>query len=1040
MGGIRFRLVGIILVAVVPLIVAHAVTLSEQRARTIAMAGEQAEDLARRGADLYRDLVFEAKTLLQLLANAPEVSSHSPEACAKFFEEAGHDRVWANGFWVIAPDGRVRCTTVAGGLTLDVSDREYFSTVMKTHKFTVSNFFISRISHVPIAVAVLPVLDSRGSVKYLLAITLRLGWFYRFVGELSGKQHATAWLIGGGGDLLARNPQRPDLIGKNFIYLASFRDMLSRGEGWLDVPSRDAFGGILGFAQIRGTNARIAVALSRDSVLAESNSQIARATYAVSIALLIALLTGLAMARGIAKPLSELTAGAETARRTGATGLPPVKGYAEVESLSHSLDDLLNERNKRENAVNVACTRAEEATAEAQAAHDRLHEVIEALPAGIVFYDSQERLVLWNERYAEMYGDTAPAVQYGMTFEERLRRGLAVGLFPDAVGREEEWLSEQLASHRAEQSSREQRLLGDRWLRIEERRTGDGGAIGIRIDITESKRREQSFRFLFDSNPVPLWVIDRETFQCIAVNDAMVAQYGYDRETFLTKRVLDLHADEEREAARAVLASDSGSERTWRHRRANGTEIEVQVYSRPLTYDGKPANIAAVIDITAQRSNEARIRHLANYDSLTDLANRTLFRERLEEALTTPHRRDQGIALLCIDLDHFNEVNDTLGHPIGDQLLLLAAKRLHHSVREQDTVARIGGDEFAVIQKISIIEDAATLAGRLIEAIGAPYMIYDQKVTVTLSIGIATTLEHSQSAGDLQAHADLALYRAKSRGRCNYCFFEPAMGTEIKARRAIETDLRAAVANEEFELHYQPIINLASGTIDCCEGLLRWRHPERGLIAPADFMSVAEDTRLVMPMGEWVLRKGCAEAVTWPQHIALALNLSPVQFKNGDLIELVHSALEESGLSPHRLELEITESVLLEDNDVNHAILRQLQSFGVRIAMDDFGTGYSSLSYLRRFPFDKVKIDRSFVHELPASLDCMTITRGIIELATGLGMTTTAEGVETPEQLYVLRTYGCTHGQGHLFSPPLSADDIIALLKENNKGTSGTAA
>jgi EAL domain-containing protein (putative c-di-GMP-specific phosphodiesterase class I) len=319
-------------------------------------------------------------------------------------------------------------------------------------------------------------------------------------------------------------------------------------------------------------------------------------------------------------------------------------------------------------------------------------------------------------------------------------------------------------------------------------------------------------------------------------------------------------------------------------------------------------------------------------------------------------------------------------------------------------------------------------------------MIYDQKVTVTLSIGIATTLEHSQSAGDLQAHADLALYRAKSRGRCNYCFFEPAMGTEIKARRAIETDLRAAVANEEFELHYQPIINLASGTIDCCEGLLRWRHPERGLIAPADFMSVAEDTRLVMPMGEWVLRKGCAEAVTWPQHIALALNLSPVQFKNGDLIELVHSALEESGLSPHRLELEITESVLLEDNDVNHAILRQLQSFGVRIAMDDFGTGYSSLSYLRRFPFDKVKIDRSFVHELPASLDCMTITRGIIELATGLGMTTTAEGVETPEQLYVLRTYGCTHGQGHLFSPPLSADDIIALLKENNKGTSGTAA
>lgn len=1041
-GGIRFRLIGMILVAVVPLILAHAVTLYEQRTKTIVAAGLRAQDLARRGTDLYRELTFEAQTLLQILANVPEVVSGSPEACAAFLEEAGRDRAWINGFWVFAPNGRALCSTVPGGVGFDVSNRKYFITAMKTHKFTVSDFIISRIRHVPITVAALPVLDGKGDVKHLLGITLRLGWFYRFVGELSRSLDATVWLVDGNGVLMARSPKRPDLIGKDFRHLDLVRNMLGRNQGWVDVSANDGMRGIYGFAQIPGTNARIAVGLDRNAVLEVSNAQIARDGLMVSIALLIALLTALAIARGIAKPLSVLTAGAEHARLVGSPALPPVKDYTEVESLSRSLNELLNERTKREDALNAARMKAEQAKEETQAAHMRLRDAIEAVPAGIAIFDAEDRFVLWNKLYETLYTDGLK-VECGLRFEDRLRQGLALGYFPQAIGHEEEWLAHRLARHTAQQSSHEQALPGNRWLRIEERRTSDGGSIGIRIDITEAKLREQSFRFLFENNPVPMWVFDRETLRFLAVNDAAVALYGYSREQFLAMTSLDIRAPEDHEALRAAAADDAPvyGGQVWRHRKADGTVMEVAIYSHVTTYQGRPAKITAPIDLTEQRRNEARIRHLAHYDSLTDLANRSLFRERLEEALLYGDLPGQGVALLCIDLDHFKDVNDTLGHPTGDELLLLAAKRLRHSVREQDTVARIGGDEFAVIQgAISTVNDASALALRLIDSLSAPYTINDHLVTVTPSIGIATTFEHSQSADDLLAHADLALYRAKSAGRCGHCFFAPEMDTEIKVRRAIETDLRAAVANEEFELHYQPVINLESGEVDCCEALLRWRHPERGLIPPSEFLPIAEETKLVIPLGEWVLRKGCAEAVKWPSHVTVAINLSPLQFKSGNLVDTVQAALDESGLSPHRLELEITETVLLEDNDANHAILHQLQSLGVRIAMDDFGTGYSSLSYLRRFPFNKIKIDRSFVRELPASLDCMTITRGIVELANGLGMTTTAEGIETPEQLYVLRTYGCTLGQGYLFSKALPAADIAVMLKKRHNRVSGAAA
>jgi diguanylate cyclase (GGDEF)-like protein/PAS domain S-box-containing protein len=1031
LSGIKVRLIGVILVAVTPLIVAPAIGLYEQHKAAIEAAGHRAQDFARRGADIYRELTFEAHTLLQIIANVPELVNRSAESCAAFLEDAGKDRAWANGFWVFDRDGNAICTTVPNGLGYNMSDRAYFQEALKTRSFVVSDFFISKVRHLPVAVAAYPVLDRNGEVSHVLGITLRMSWFHRFIGELSRSADATAWLVDGAGNLMARSPQRPDLVGKNFRDMPLVKTILSRKQGWSDLAAEDGPPGIYGYVQVPGTTARLAVGFDRAVVLEGVNAQLARSAFVVIVALAIALLTGFAIARTIARPLITLTGGLERARFSDDTRLPEVSGYAEVESLAQSLSDLLSERRRREQALTSARADAERATEEARAAMARLRDAIEAVPAGITFLDAEDRFVLWNNRYTEMYADAGVVVKQGMTFEERLRKGMALGMFPDAVGREEAWLADRMKIHRSEHSIHEQRLMNDRWLHIEERRTSDGGSIGIRIDVTDAKRREQSFRFLFESNPVPMWVFDRETLRFLAVNDAAVACYGYTREQFLSMTTLDIRDPVDHDALRAAAADDAPlyGDQVWRHRKADGSEIQVAIYSRAIIHEGRPAKITAPIDITEQRRSEARIRHLAHFDSLTDLANRTLFRERLEQALARRRHAAEGIALLCIDLDRFKDINDTLGHPTGDQLLRYVAKRLLHNVREQDTVARIGGDEFAVVQD-GVIDpvDANALALRLIDALSAPYDIDGHEVLVTPSVGIATTLSDGGSADELLNHADLALYRAKSLGRRSHCFFAPEMDTEIKARRALETDLRSAFINKEFDLHYQPLVDLASGEPSGFEALLRWKHPERGMVSPAEFIPIAEEIGLVVPLGEWVLRTGCAEAVKWPAHITIAINLSPLQFRSGNLVETVRSALEQSGLSPHRLELEITETVLLEDNDVNHAVLHQLQSLGVRIAMDDFGTGYSSLSYLRRFPFNKIKIDGSFVRELPDSLDCMTITRGIVDLATGLGMTTTAEGLETPEQLYVLRTYGCTQGQGYLFSRAVPANEVAALL------------
>jgi diguanylate cyclase (GGDEF)-like protein len=438
-----------------------------------------------------------------------------------------------------------------------------------------------------------------------------------------------------------------------------------------------------------------------------------------------------------------------------------------------------------------------------------------------------------------------------------------------------------------------------------------------------------------------------------------------------------------------------------------------------------------VIPLRLMREALDRVAYLSAHDQLTGLPNRVVLAGRLEMALSAARRSGVQVATLCLDLDRFKEVNDTLGHPIGDLLLQAVAERMTSCVRGEDIVARLGGDEFAIVQVASEHPpNIIALAARLIDVVGAPYNLNGHQVVVGTSIGIAIAPADGDKPDILMKNADLALYRAKADGGGIYRFFEREMDARMEARRVLELDLRKAIVNGEFELYYQPITDVKSGQITGCEALIRWHHPTRGMVQPMEFISIAEETGLIVPLGEWVLRQACAEAARWPKHVTVAVNVSPAQFKSRNLVPTVVSALATSGLLPGRLELEITELTLMQENEGAIAILHQFRDLGVKVAMDDFGTGYSSLGYLRSFPFDKIKIDQSFIRDLPHKEDSVAIVRAVVGLSSSLGITTTAEGVETQEQLASLTKEGCNQFQGFLVSQPRSATEVAGMLTE----------
>ncbi|MBV5265410.1 EAL and GGDEF domain-containing protein [Pinisolibacter aquiterrae] len=781
--------------------------------------------------------------------------------------------------------------------------------------------------------------------------------------------------------------------------------------------------------------------------------------------------------------------------------------------------------------------------------HAQLRDAFDVVPEGLVLFDEEDRFVLWNKRYAELYPELGDHLAVGVCYADALRHVVETHGYEEAVGREEEWLRERLERHARPSNVEEQRLHDGRWLRIEECRTSDGGSVGIRVDITELKRREASFRLLYENNPVPMFVYDAETLRIVSVNDRAVAHYGYDRAAFLALTILDIRPKEDIEATLEAVAAtlhDGRMTRLWRHRKADGSLIDVDIFAQPLTHDGRRAVLVAVIDVTERKKAvedlqktqefldtivenipvtlfvkeprehryillnragellfgrprdqvvgktaddlfaedeaaislaqevellngdrqqitsheiietahggrrmlsvnrmaifdesgqpqyllgvaedvtekqraEEKIAFLAHHDALTGLPNRAAFMQRLGEHLAEAEKTRSAFSVLSVDLDRFKTVNDLYGHPVGDLLLREVARRLE-ATAEGSVVARLGGDEFMLLCPDAAQPAASEILGaRLKFAMAEEFVLDGHRLRSGMSIGIAVYPTDGRDHQTLLANADAALYRSKAEGRDTVRFFEPEMDRRLRDRRSLQNDLVTALRRGELSLHFQPQARI-DGEVFGFEALLRWNHPTRGSVSPGVFIPLAEESNLIVEISEWVLREACRVAAAWDRPLTVAVNLSPVQFRHGDLPTLIQQILFETGLPPGRLELEITEGVLIGDFSRVVGLLRRIKAMGIKIAMDDFGTGYSSLSYLQSFPFDKIKIDRSFVSSIGSNEQATAIIRAVIGLCRGLDVPVIAEGVETEDQRAFLREEHCGEIQGFLIGRPL---------------------
>jgi diguanylate cyclase (GGDEF)-like protein/PAS domain S-box-containing protein len=546
-------------------------------------------------------------------------------------------------------------------------------------------------------------------------------------------------------------------------------------------------------------------------------------------------------------------------------------------------------------------------------------------------------------------------------------------------------------------------------------------------EATRLRASERRFRQLADSTFEGILIhVDSDI---VDANEAMCRLVDRPLDRLVGRPVWDIVAPASHEIVRQRIVHTDSRTQEIDLRTGDGRSIPVEIFAQTIDYGDGTARVVAVRDIRERRAAEAQIRHMAHHDALTGLPNRTLFHDRLQQAIAFARRNNAAVTVLSVDLDRFKSVNDLTGHAGGDALLLQVAGRLKASLREHDTVARLGGDEFAVIQVGNTHPDgSAILADRLVKAIGEPFDLDGQQMIIGASIGVAIFPGDADSGEDLVRAADTALYRAKAAGRSTYRFFEADMDVRIQERRQLERDLRHALAAGEFELHYQPLLGCTTEDLVGFEALVRWRHPQRGPISPAEFIPLAEECGLIIQLGAWVLRTACREAATWPGNQRIAVNLSPVQFRHADLAKEILAIVKETGLPPERLELEITEGVLIEDTERTLATLGALKAAGVSVSLDDFGTGYSSLSYLQRFSFDKIKIDRSFIWEMERNADSMAIVRSVIALGRSLRITVIAEGVETVEQLALLQTEQCDQVQGFLLGRPVSAKDLGNLV------------
>jgi diguanylate cyclase (GGDEF)-like protein len=740
---------------------------------------------------------------------------------------------------------------------------------------------------------------------------------------------------------------------------------------------------------------------------------------AIVLALLLSALVAWGLARRIVGPVA-VASGVATRIAAGKLDVAVPRGSAD------ELGALLTAMGAMRDNIKAMMDREVEQRRSAQA---RLADAVQCSQEGVIVVDVKDCIVLANAQAADFLG-VAP---------ELLRPGTPLmQLDPALQGAAD--VADLLIRHDDDVQATGDVLMADgRWLRISRSPTHDGGFIVLCSDISRLKTQERSLRetnLLLDAA-----LENMSQGLCLFGKDNTIEVFN---RRYL--EIFKLPADQVKpgialeKAIRLSFAVGNHSSDTIDQAVAACMERHSQDVRQPHIYefaDGRVISclytptddgrcVATYEDVTERRQAEAKIMHMARHDALTNLPNRVLFKDKMEQALA----RGDTLGVMFLDLDRFKSVNDSLGHSIGDALLCAVTERLQRVVSDADTVARLGGDEFAIVQSKATPAQASELAAQIIDALVDPFDVRGHQVVIGTSIGIALAPNDGAEPDQLLRNADMALYRAKAEGRGTYHFFQPEMDAQMQERRRLELDLRKALAAEQFELHYQPLVDLPHGAVSGFEALLRWNHPERGMVPPDTFIPVAEEIGLIVPLGDWVLKQACRDAVKWPERLTVAVNLSAAQFRSPTLALSVMAALGQSGLAASRLELEITETVLLQENRAVLDALHQFRKLGVRICMDDFGTGYSSLSYLRSFPFDKIKIDRSFISELGKESDCVVIIRAVMRLGSSLGMITTAEGVETEQQLDILRSEGCMQAQGYLFSRPKPASEVPAMLQQ----------
>ncbi|PBB19673.1 EAL domain-containing protein [Mesorhizobium sp. WSM4313] len=674
---------------------------------------------------------------------------------------------------------------------------------------------------------------------------------------------------------------------------------------------------------------------------------------------------------------------------------------------------------------------------ELRAQNERFAAAVENMSHGLCMFDADERMIICNHNYIDLFRLDAKVMKPGIRFFDILQHSVDIGIASQSA--EELYAVRKPYIDGAKPSTYEEALADGRIIVISHRPLASGGWVSIYEDVTVQRRaekelKEQHRRFdaalanmsqgllMYDAGGK--MIVRNQRFLELYNVAAADFPFGTTHRDAL-KRLLELgiytKIDVDSEVAKTEACLRAGQmHSTYRYLADGRTFLVVR---QPMSGGGW---VVTFDDVTERRRTEERMTHLAHHDTLTNLPNRSMFREKLDQALGEA----KPLAILSLDLDRFKAVNDTFGHPAGDWLLKCVAKRLQQAVRSsKDVVARFGGDEFAIIQSgIKSAAGAEKLAKRIVEIVGKPYRDKGREMHVGVSLGIALYPGDGHDADTLLTNADMALYRGKSEGRNVYRFFEQGMDALMRERRALEADLEAALSRREFELDFQPILDIGSGKIVGAEALMRWRSRSRGLVSPENFIAAAEETGLIVQLGDWALRKACNVAANWPPEMRMAVNVSAAQIKSGGFARSVISALAFSGLPANRLELEITETVMMDESDAVLKTLSQLRGLGVRIALDDFGTGYSSLGYLRRFPVDKIKIDRSFIRDLDKR-DTAAIVRTVIRLGAELGITVTAEGVETEAQLDMLRKAGCGEAQGFLIGVPAKASDIGRLLR-----------